>query len=443
MENAKKLISIGPYQLFDVVGQGGFSVVRLAVIPGSSEVFACKIIPKIRFKERNLAKCFQLEIRVMQQLHHPYIVKIHDIFKDKKFYYVIMEYLNGGNLFEYVLREKKLDEEAAKFYMYKILQAVAYIHSLGICHRDLKPENILMDYNATIVKLSDFGLSKFINRNHGLTNTPVGSPCYASPECLSGKPYDSRKSDVWSCGVILFVIVTGTVPFAGKNQQQVFNQIKKANYEMPSYLSIECRQLIKAIFTLDTNKRPTADELLRFKWFDSERSETDTLSASIYSQHNSKESKHRIISLRKLDSFFGRDLKSGIVKEFENLLPDENWDLNKSTAFFDFNKTLKIVTQDIQVRKKKKTHRKTDPNHHLKKNNNALSKTQKIVFYDQPITLQSSQENKSQTFVINDYSPLKTKSKKRHKHHHHKTLNSRNNKKSHKHKSSSFSTETS
>ncbi|OHT05980.1 CAMK family protein kinase [Tritrichomonas foetus] len=349
MDSAKKLKNIGPYTLYNVIGHGSFSVVRQAMIPSTKDVYACKIIPKINFKERNLAKRFQLEIRVMQQLHHPNIVQINDIFKDKNYYYVIIEYLNGGNLFDYVVRKRRLDEDEAKYYMYRILLAVDYMHSQGICHRDLKPDNILMDDEYNIVKLSDFGLSKFINKNikNGeLTRTPVGSPCYASPECLSGEPYDAQKSDIWSCGVILYTLLTGRIPWIGKSQQQIYAQIKKANYEMPSYLSIECKFVLKSILTCDVNRRPAAKDILGFEWFNSER---NTPSGSLYPVMKPV---HRI-SLKKLDDFFGRDLKSGIIDldtiKFDKVRNDS------STNLLDFTKTIRQLAFDSNVKVRTKS----------------------------------------------------------------------------------------
>ena len=242
MEEARKLKSIGSYTLNDVIGEGSFSIVRKAILNnGSKEIFACKIIPKIRFKERNLATRFQYEIRVMQALHHPNIVQIFDIFRDKQFYYVIMEYVSGGTLYDYVVDNRRISEDQSRFFMYKIFSAMKYIHNLGICHRDMKLENILLTEDNTDIKISDFGLSKFLDKD-GLTKTPVGSPLYASPECLSGQPYDARKSDIWSCGVIMYVLLSGKMPWSGKTQSHIYSQIKKANYEMPSYFSVTCRK---------------------------------------------------------------------------------------------------------------------------------------------------------------------------------------------------------
>ena len=195
MIDPKELTSIGPYKFYHVIGEGSFSVVRTAMMDNSDKIFAVKIIPKVRLAERQLAARFQLEIRVMQCLHHPSIIQIHDIFKDKKFYYVVMEYCSGGSFSDFIVNNRRLNEDDCKFYMHQIFSAMKFIHDLKICHRDLKPQNILLDASKKSIKISDFGLSKFVLKNK-LTSTPVGSLIYASPECLSGNPYDPIKSDI-------------------------------------------------------------------------------------------------------------------------------------------------------------------------------------------------------------------------------------------------------
>lgn len=303
MEDAKKLKSIGSYTLYDVIGEGSFSIVRKAMICGSNDIYACKIIPKIRFKERNLAMRFQLEIRVMQTLHHPNIVQIYDIFRDKQFYYVIMEYIGGGTLFDYVIDNRGINENLTKHFIYQIFKTMEYIHGLGICHRDLKLENILLDENQTSIKISDFGLSRFLDRK-GLARTPVGSPMYASPECLSGKPYDGKKSDIWSCGVILYTLLTGKLPWFGKTQSHIFSQIKSANYEMPSYISTDCKKLIRSILTIDVKKRPSDTQILNSEWFQN----IDNSRPYLIKQMEPC----KLLSLKNLDHFFQKDIKSQI-----------------------------------------------------------------------------------------------------------------------------------
>ena len=155
-------------------------------------------------------------------------------------------------------------------------------------------------------------MSKFLGKD-GLTKTPVGSPLYASPECLSGQPYDARKSDIWSCGVIMYALSSGKMPWFGKTQAHIYSQIKKANYEMPSYLSNECKKMIRSILTNDVAKRPTEEEILNSKWL------SDVADKSEENLPISKQSK--LLSLKNLDKFFQKDIKSRINSaSFENLL---------------------------------------------------------------------------------------------------------------------------
>ena len=188
---------------------------------------ACKIIPRIKVEAKKLTTRLEQEIRIHQLMHHPNVVQLIDVQQDADYYYVFLEFCPCGELFDYVVDRQKLKEHDAAVFFKQILIALKYIHSLNVAHRDLKPENILLDQFGRI-KISDFGLSKLLDNNgDGFTKTPCGSPCYASPECISGRPYDGRKSDIWSCGVILYAITTGQLPWTKRNQAQLFNQIRK------------------------------------------------------------------------------------------------------------------------------------------------------------------------------------------------------------------------
>ncbi|OHS98277.1 CBL-interacting protein kinase 31 [Tritrichomonas foetus] len=339
---ARELTNVGPYKLYDVIGEGASSVVRLARIDKDNNVYACKIIPKNIFKDKDLARRFQLEIRINHQLYHPNIVRIHDIFNEKKFYFIIMEYCPHGSLLDEVMRtkNKRLDEEDARFYMRQVFNALQFMHSLGICHRDLKPDNILLGENKQ-VKLSDFGLSRFVGKD-GLTKTPVGSPCYASPECYSGMPYDARKSDIWSTGVILYTILAGNVPWKGETKKHIETKIKTANYAFPPFFSKEVKVLINSILCVSLKTRATIEQILNCQWFQQDK--------NIYSFKKSKPSK--VLTLKKLDLFFGKDYKSGIHKDFREE-DFKNLKSNMSTTnligFDDLIKTLKV---EIPIRVK-------------------------------------------------------------------------------------------
>ena len=298
--------NIGPYKMLGIIGEGAFSLVRLVIEPLSSTYFACKIIPRSRLLHHNMESRFENEIRVNQQLHHEGIVCLLDLLKDETNYYIIMEFCPNGELFQYVVQHGHLDENQAQPFIRQILEALHYVHNLGICHRDLKPENILLDEFCRI-KISDFGLSRFVGPN-GIVGTPCGSPCYASPECVSGKPYDGRKSDVWSCGVLFYAMLTGQLPWTKRNQQQLFEQIRKGQYVVPNYLSENCKYFIQGLLTVDNNHRLTIDQALTHPWLNSN---------IIRSNINFKplKSKKNTPSLRKIDRFFNKDLESQIFEE--------------------------------------------------------------------------------------------------------------------------------
>lgn len=285
---------IGPYILRGTVGEGAFSIVKLAYHEQQQQYYACKIVPKSRLVHGNLEHRFEIEIRINQQMHHPGIVGLIDTLKDDFNYYIIMEFCPNGELFQYIVDRNHLTEEDAKPLVHQILETLHYIHGLRVAHRDLKPENILLDQLGHL-KLSDFGLSRFVDQN-GLASTPCGSPCYASPECISGSPYDGRKSDVWSIGVILYAMLTGQLPWTKRNQTQLFEQIKKGDYQIPNFLSENAKSFLKGLLCVDNNKRLTIPDAFAHPWLADTPDQTPKGGAVI-----------PIISLKKIDLFFEKD----------------------------------------------------------------------------------------------------------------------------------------
>ncbi|OHS98943.1 CAMK family protein kinase [Tritrichomonas foetus] len=325
--------SIGQYEIRGTVGEGAFSVVRLAYSPKTKQYYACKVIERLRLKHNDLENRFQSEIRVHQQMHHPGIVQLIDILNDEHFYYVLVEFCPGGELFQHIVDSGKLQEEQAKPILKQILEAVQYIHKMGVSHRDLKPENLLLDeFGHT--KISDFGLSRFLDPN-GLAATPCGSPCYASPECISGNPYDGRTSDCWSVGVILYAMVTGQLPWTKRNQTQLFEQIRRGEYVIPGYLSGMCRNMISSLMCVNNKKRLTAEQALQHPF----------LSGVVVPLENMLENVFPLVSLQKVDRFFGEneeDVKV-VIKRSIN-----------TTEKLEFDTALKIikVTKTSQSRRK-------------------------------------------------------------------------------------------
>lgn len=331
--------SIGPYEIRGTVGEGSFSIVKLAYLPSQSRYFACKIIERKRLRQSDFERRFENEIRIHQQLHHPGIVELCDIKKDDDFYYIIMEFCPGGELFQYIVDRGRLAEDASKTFMIEILESIAYLHSINVVHRDLKPENLLLDQLGH-VKISDFGLSRFLDLN-GLAATPCGSPCYASPECLSGQLYDGKRSDCWSVGVIFFAMLTGQLPWTKRNQNQLFDQIRKGEYTIPTYISPQCKSLITGLMTVDGKKRLTAREALQHPF----------LKDAVSKQSPIIEDLIQYISLKRVDDFFDKEI------QFDDIAPLE---LLRSTKRLDFDGTLRYLSFNRRRTSKSSEQKKGD-----------------------------------------------------------------------------------
>jgi serine/threonine-protein kinase HSL1 (negative regulator of Swe1 kinase) len=283
----KRKTYIGHWQLGKTIGKGGCSRVRAVRHRYTRQYGAVKIIARSTAESTraqslaNLIESSKLnvspsttgckpipyglerEIAVMKLLEHDNIVRLYDVWENSNELYLIMEYVEGGELFHYVEQRKGLHEDETIIIFRQIIAALLYCHRMHICHRDLKPENILLDPTKMTVKLIDFGMAA-LQTDGRLLSTPCGSPHYAAPEVVSAKPYDGKQADVWSCGVILYVMLTGTTPYNyGKEGdiRMLFRDIAKAKYYMPPELSHEAKDLIRRIFVPDPNRRITMDEV--------------------------------------------------------------------------------------------------------------------------------------------------------------------------------------
>ncbi|KAK8880884.1 hypothetical protein M9Y10_003583 [Tritrichomonas musculus] len=222
---------------------------------------ACKIIPREKIEKKNLIKKLGQEIRVSKLMHHPNVLQFIDFQKDSSYYYIFQEYVPCGELFDMIHKNGKFSEDKAAILFKQILLGLQYIHSLHVAHRNLKPQNILVDQFGRI-KIGNFGISKVFSKDNWLTKTPCGSPYYLSPECISGLPYDAAKSDLWSCGVILYVITTGCLPWTKRDKPDLFNQIKKGDFQTPSNISECSSNLISRLMTIDVEQRITIEQAL-------------------------------------------------------------------------------------------------------------------------------------------------------------------------------------
>jgi serine/threonine protein kinase len=286
---------LGQYMFRETIGEGSFATVRLCEHQMTKEVFVCKIVAKCRLTSNVLRLRFEAEIRTHQQVCHAGVIGFYDVLQDSEFYYMILEFCPKGDLFRCILNNGGFTEDSARPHVALLLSALEHLHFLGISHRDLKPENILLDH-AGAFKISDFGLAKFIP-DSGLLRTPCGSPCYASPECISGRAYDGRATDVWSLGVIVFVMLTGALPWTERNQPKLFRQVSKGRYKIPPSLSPTCRSFIKGLMTVNPADRMTVAQAMSHPWMEN---------TPIYRGHSMDFTNQ--MTLKWIDRFFERDV---------------------------------------------------------------------------------------------------------------------------------------
>ncbi|EAY16863.1 CAMK family protein kinase [Trichomonas vaginalis G3] len=257
------------YKINGVIGSGAFATVYKAYNPELRRLFAIKCFKKSNLKNSKEEETFQREIDTMAYMDHPGLVKLHNIFEDENNFYLVLDYCAGGELFDYILKKKRLDEHTAALVFKQIVSAISYCHSFGIAHRDLKPENILIDKFPKVM-ISDFGLCGYLKEST-LMSTFVGSPIYTAPECLQNQEYDGRLSDIWSLGVILFGMVTGEHPWKTNNTAIMLKQIYNADFTYPSYLSNDVKELIGSMLKVDPLERKSLENILKNDWFDNEK----------------------------------------------------------------------------------------------------------------------------------------------------------------------------
>ncbi|XP_010423995.1 PREDICTED: CBL-interacting serine/threonine-protein kinase 15-like [Camelina sativa] len=255
------------YEVGKFLGQGTFAKVYHARHLKSGDSVAIKVIDKERILKVGMTEQIKREISVMRLLSHPNIVELHEVMATKSKIYFVMDHVKGGELFNKV-SAGKLSENVARSYFQQLVRAVNYCHSRGVCHRDLKPENLLLDEDGSL-KVSDFGLSALADsrRQDGLLHTTCGTPAYVAPEVISRKGYDGFKADVWSCGVILFVLLAGYLPFRDSNLMELYKKIGKAEVKFPNWFAPGAKRLLKRILDPNSNTRVSTEEIMKSSWF--------------------------------------------------------------------------------------------------------------------------------------------------------------------------------
>uniref|UniRef100_A0A3B5APJ9 Serine/threonine-protein kinase BRSK2-like n=1 Tax=Stegastes partitus TaxID=144197 RepID=A0A3B5APJ9_9TELE len=247
---------VGPYRLEKTLGKGQTGLVKLGVHCVTCQKVAIKIVNREKLSESVLMKV-EREIAILKLIEHPHVLKLHDVYENKKYLYLVLEHVSGGELFDYLVKKGRLTPKEARKFFRQIISALDFCHSHSICHRDLKPENLLLDEKNNI-RIADFGMAS-LQVGDSLMNV---SHVLISPLCVcvcvhQGEKYDGRKADAWSCGVILFALLVGALPFDDDNLRNLLEKVKLGVFHMPHFIPPDCQNLLRGMIEVDATKRLT------------------------------------------------------------------------------------------------------------------------------------------------------------------------------------------
>lgn len=260
--------NIGPWILGECVGKGASGRVKIARHCHTGQLAAVKILPiaplassRASIIDPTKAEKQRLgidrEVAMMKLMNHPNIMRIYDVFEGERELFLVLEYIEGGELFDFLVNRGRLPPSEALIYFKQIIYGLNYAHTFSIIHRDLKPENILIaSLSPPLVKIADWGMAAFAPPHLEL-ETSCGSPHYASPEIVKGDKYSGNATDIWSCGVILFALITGRLPFDDKNVRTLLGKVKLGKYEMPAWVDPMAKDLIQRMLVVDVSRRAT------------------------------------------------------------------------------------------------------------------------------------------------------------------------------------------
>eukprot|EP00744_Colponema_vietnamica_P001282 GILI01002140.1.p1 GENE.GILI01002140.1~~GILI01002140.1.p1 ORF type:complete len:451 (+),score=142.94 GILI01002140.1:109-1461(+) len=259
---------IGKYELGKTLGSGNFSKVKIGTDCETGETWAIKIIDKEQLQKERMEEQLKREIAVMKMLKHENVVQLKEVMQTANHIYLVLELVTGGELFDKIVQAKRFEEPVARRYFHQLIMGINYCHQQGIAHRDLKPENLLLDGSDTL-KIMDFGLSN-LQRADGqgtLLQTVCGTPNYVAPEVLKERGYNGLIADIWSCGVVLFVMLAGYLPFDDQNMNALFHKIERGEYRMARHFSDSAKDLIAKMLTVDPTKRLNLQAIINHPWF--------------------------------------------------------------------------------------------------------------------------------------------------------------------------------
>ena len=339
------------YIMGKTLGKGAFGTVRLCVHKATKQTRACKILKKANQDMQALYE----EVEILSKLSHPNIMQIYEVFNDKTNFYIVSEFCQGGELFDAISKKGSFSEHEAAKIMKQVLSAICYSHQNNIVHRDLKPENILLDDKGSdlTIKIIDWGCAKSFKKNEKMTNAD-GTPYYIAPEVLEGN-YD-EKCDVWSCGVILYIMLCGYPPFNGETDDDILVAVKKGKFDFPkeewSSVSKEAIELIKGMLTYEPNKRLSALECMSKNWFEKNKDKNTS---------NKKMAKSVLGNMKKFKR--GRKLEQATIGFIVNQLisKEERKELVKQFQEWDTNGD-GVLSRDEIIEGYRKTYGAVDEN---------------------------------------------------------------------------------
>ncbi|XP_050211560.1 CBL-interacting serine/threonine-protein kinase 24 [Mercurialis annua] len=257
---------VGKYEVGRTIGEGTFAKVKFAQNMETGESVAMKVLAKSTILKHKMVDQIKREISIMKIVRHKHIVILHEVLASRTKIYIILEFVTGGELYDKIVNHGRLHENDARRYFQQLVDAVAHCHSKGVYHRDLKPENLLLDAFGNL-KVSDFGLSALPQQGVGLLHTTCGTPNYVAPEVISHRGYDGAAADVWSCGVILYVLMAGYLPFDEVDLPTLYKKINAAEYSCPFWFSSGAKSLIDKILVPNPKTRITIEGIKKHSWF--------------------------------------------------------------------------------------------------------------------------------------------------------------------------------
>ncbi|KAJ0982432.1 hypothetical protein J5N97_010687 [Dioscorea zingiberensis] len=260
-------VLLGKYVFGDILGRGSFAKVYKARAVADGATVAIKILDTEKLRSAGLNDQFMTEVNAMRRLSHPNIIRLHEVMATRSKIYLIMDLAPGGEIGELIEKRGKLPESTARRFFQQLISALHYCHSRGVSHRDIKPQNLLLDGDGNL-KLADFGLSALPEKlKNGLLQTRCGTPGYVAPEVCGGGGYDGAKADAWSCGVVLYVLIAGRLPFVDLNRAIMFHKMFKRGYSFPPWFPKDARRVVDGFLDPNPATRLTIEGVLGVPWF--------------------------------------------------------------------------------------------------------------------------------------------------------------------------------